>query len=86
MPNPKLHFVVLYRNDPKKLFSLTARMIRARLPGVNAQMRKKGFVAEICARDMSKDDAELLKSDLRKKWEKRGYAYKTRKPLPKVNA
>jgi hypothetical protein len=76
-----LHRVVLYRNDAARQFSITARMDRARLPGVDAQMETAGFARYELASGLNKAAAEALRDRERVRLEADGYTYCTRPQL-----
>jgi hypothetical protein len=76
-----LHRVVLYRDDVARLFSITARMDRARLPGVDAQMAEQGYTRHELAAGLDKAAAEELRDRERVVWEAAGYTYQTRPQL-----
>jgi hypothetical protein len=76
-----LHRVVLYRDDESKRFSITARMDRARLPGVDAQMAARGYTRHELAACLDKAAAEALRDRERVRWEAEGYTYQTRPQL-----
>src|SRR5262249_14788175 len=75
------HLVVVYTDHEAKRFSITARMERARLPGVNNQMMEMGFEAITLAKGLKKDAANRFKETIRKCYEEAGYAYQAREPL-----
>jgi hypothetical protein len=79
--NEGIHKVVLYFNKSEMEFTVTTRMDRARLSGVDEQMSEQGWTRELVAEGLDKDAAEFLKAELRTEWEWRGFSYHTRPPL-----
>jgi len=76
-----IHKVVLYINESEQAFTITARMDRARLPGVDEQMSEPGWTRELVADRLEKEEAKDRKAQVRADWEARGYRYRTRSPL-----
>jgi hypothetical protein len=76
-----LHKVVLYFNERSKQFTITARMDRARLPGVDKQMSQRKFTRKLIAEGLDKETAEENKKRERAKWKAKGYTYQTRLKL-----
>jgi len=76
-----LHKVVLYRDDASRRFTITARMNRARLPGVDAQMAARGYTRHQLATGLDKAAAEALRNRERARLEAEGYTYQTRPQL-----
>jgi len=77
----RLHRVVLYRDDAARRFTITARMDRARLPGVDTQMAARGFSRHELAARLGKAAATALRDRERARWEAEGYTYVTRPAL-----
>jgi hypothetical protein len=76
-----IHKVVLYVNQSERLFTITARMDRARLPGVDGQMSRPGWTRTLLAERLNKHEAEELRNRERAEWEAGGYTYQTRPQL-----
>ncbi len=57
-----VHKVVLYVNEAEKLFTITARKYRARLPGVDKQMSRPGWKRELVDENLTKRDAETYET------------------------
>ena len=76
-----IHKVLLYFNESERAFTVTARMDRARLPGVDEQMSEPGWFRELVADRLDKEAAEARKAKVRAEWEGRGFTYRTRSPL-----
>ena len=73
--NPPLRYGLHYQ------FTVTARMERARLPGVDAQMAGEGYTRRVIAERLDKEQAETLRDKVRDEWTAKGYAYQTRPQL-----
>lgn len=76
-----IHKVVLYVNEAERAFTVTARMDRSRLPGVDEQMSEPGWTRKLVADRLEKEAAEERKAQVRADWEAQGYIYRTRPPL-----
>jgi hypothetical protein len=76
-----IHVVVLYIHEPLKRFSITARMERARLPGVDQQMADQGYTRKVLGEGLDKTKAEELRAKSRAKYQSSGYTYQTRPQL-----
>ena len=76
-----LHRVIVYRNDAVRKFTITARMDRARLSGVDAQMAEQRFTRHELAAGLDKASAEELRDRERARLESEGYTYCTRPQL-----
>jgi hypothetical protein len=76
-----IHTLVLYVNETEKAFSVTARMDRARLSGVDEQMSQPGWTRKLVADRLEKKVANSRKAQLRAEWETRGFTYLTRPQL-----
>lgn len=75
------YFLVLYRNDDLKQFSVTARKPQSRLRQVNQQMEDMGFVVDTIATDLSKEVADARKLETISEYESKGYTYVKRQKL-----
>ena len=73
-----IHKVVLYVHEPSKRFTITARMDRSRLTGVDKQMARQGYTRTVVAEGLEKFQAEELRNRERAEWEAGGYSYQTR--------
>ena len=76
-----IHKVVLYVHEETKLFFITARMERARLPGVDDRMSRGGYSRIVLAENLDKAPAEELKDRTREEHVGRGYRYHTQPQL-----
>jgi len=76
-----IHKVVLYVNEQAKQFTITARMDRARLPGVDEQMSQPGWTRTEIGKALDKDRAEVMRDHKRAELVAKGYSYQTRLPL-----
>jgi len=73
-----IHKVVLYIHEPSKRFTVTARMERAHLPGVDDQMAQQGYVRTVVAEGLEKHKATEIRNKKRYEYIAKGYAYQTR--------
>jgi hypothetical protein len=76
-----MHKVVLYVNEQGKRFTITARMDRARLAGVDEQMAQPGYMRIEVAGGLEKKRAEEVRDRERAAWEAKGYTYQPRPHL-----
>jgi hypothetical protein len=75
------HKVVLYVHEKSKRFSITARLERARLRGVNKQMAGPSYTSIVLSENLEKQCAEWLRDRVRAACEVMGYTYQTRPQL-----
>jgi hypothetical protein len=64
-----------------KRFTITARMERARLPGVGDQMAVQGYTRIVLAENLDEQQAEVLRDQTRADYTAQGYEYQTRPAL-----
>ena len=79
--NVGIHTVVLYVHEASQRFTITARMERARLPGVDDQMTAQGYTRTVLATNLNKQQAEALRDQTRDDYVAQGYEYQTRPAL-----
>lgn len=75
------HHVIVYVNAADRTFSATARMLRARLPEVDAWAHENGFDPKPVAANIDKARAEALKKREILRYKNQGYRYVSRPPL-----